>query len=216
MDRPDLSALRDSYRRTFAEHGDSPAAVQWPKGRQELRWAALTGHLPPGTRGRFLDFGCGLGHFKGFVDKHFPGSSYSGADVVPEFIDHACQVHPGAEWQLLTRLEDLRGEFDYIVLSGVFNRLYFADPEQHQLYLEHVLGFLFARARISLSIDFMSDRVDFVQAGAFHQNVDRIRAFAQRALSARLRIDESYMPYEFALTVFRDAQILRPDNVYRQ
>jgi trans-aconitate methyltransferase len=215
MDRPDFGGLRASYRRTFAEHGDTPAAVQWPKGRQELRWAALTSHIPAGAQGCFLDFGCGLGHFKAYVDTRYPGSRYAGADVVPEFIDHARSRDPSAEWILLDDVEELTGEYDWIVLSGVFNKLCFSNRAQHQAYVDRVLGALLRRARISLSVDFMTDRVDWQQPGAYHESLVRIRALAQEMLSPRLCIDESYMPYEFALTVFRDTAILRPDNIYR-
>jgi SAM-dependent methyltransferase len=215
MDRPDFSELRDSYRRTFAEHGDAPAAVQWPKGRQELRWEALTRHIPAGAKGSFLDFGCGLGHFKAYVDTRYPGSRYAGVDVVPEFIDHSRARDPGAEWILLEDVEELGGHYDWIVLSGVFNKLCFSDRARHQAYVDRVLGVLFRCSLVSLSVDFMTDQVDWQQPGAYHESVARIRRLAQDTLSPRVRIDESYMPYEFALTVFRDAAILRPDNIYR-
>lgn len=213
--QPDFSDLVRSYRESFAAHGDTPAAVQWPKGRQELRWNALTSHLPTGTQGSFLDFGCGLGHFKGFMEARYPGSTYTGADVVPEFIAHGRRAHPEAGWQLLSRVQDLQGEHDFVVLSGVFNKLCCPDAAGHRAYVQQALAFLFSRARVSLSVDFMSDRVDFTQPGAYHQGVQDIRAFALDNLSPRVRIDESYMPYEFALTVFRDATVVRPDNVYR-
>lgn len=212
---PDFSPLVASYSESFAAHGDTPAAVQWPKGRQDLRWSALTAHVPAGTAGAFLDFGCGLGHFEAFTRERFPGSTYTGADVVPDFIGHARRRSPGASWQLLRSHTDLVGEFDHIVLSGVFNKQYFADAQQHWAYVREVLAFLFSRARVSLSADFMSDRVDFVQPGAYHQDVEAARRFAQQSLSPRLRIDESYMPYEFTLTAWRDAQVVRPDNVYK-
>jgi hypothetical protein len=46
-------------------------------------------------------------------------------------------------------------------------------------------------------------------------NVEAIVDFIRRHLSPRLRLDESYMPYEFTVVVLKDCEIVRPDNVYR-
>jgi hypothetical protein len=61
----------------------------------------------------------------------------------------------------------------------------------------------------------MTDRVDFRQPQALHMNVEDIARFTRRNLSPRLVVDESYMPYEFTLVVFKDAEIMRPNNIYR-
>jgi trans-aconitate methyltransferase len=212
--RPDLGPLVESYRDSLRVHGDTPAAVQWPKGRQSLRWQALTGHIAPGTRASFLDFGCGLGHFEAFLAERFPGSQYHGVDVVPEFIEQCRARGSAGRFRQIASAEEVTGEYDHVVLSGVFNKACFADPAQHAAYVQQVLKHLFARARRTLSVDFMSDHVDFIQSGAYHQNVAAIRDFARRELSPRLRIDETYLPYEFCLIVYRDAAVVRPDNVY--
>ena len=46
-------------------------------------------------------------------------------------------------------------------------------------------------------------------------NIETIVDFMRQNMSPRLRVDESYMPYEFTLVVLKDCEIARPDNVYR-
>ena len=65
-----ISTIIKQYQESFAMHGDSPAAVMWPRGRQELRFNALTKHFS-NNNFSVLDFGCGLGHLKSYLDNHY-------------------------------------------------------------------------------------------------------------------------------------------------
>ena len=56
-----------------------------------------------------------------------------------------------------------------------------------------------------MSVDFMTDDVDYQSAGSYHQNVGEIYRFARRELGKRVIVDHSYLPYEYSLTVFKDA-----------
>ncbi len=102
-----------------------------------------------------------------------------------------------------------------MVISGTFNII---DGADRAVYIEQVqaaLLHLFSLARISLSVNFMTDRVDFVQPHALHMNVEQMMDFTRRKLSPRLRVDESYMPYEFTLVVLKDSEVVRPENIYK-
>ena len=111
---------------------------------------------------------------------------------------------------------DLSTPIDHVVISGTFNII---DDQGREAYVKQVqdtLLHLFKLARASLAVNFMTDRVDFVQPQAMHMNVEVIMDFMRRQLSPRLRVDESYMPYEFTLVVLKDSEIVRPDNIYKQ
>lgn len=209
-----LQHIRTLYQQSLAAHGDSPAGVQWPKGRQDLRFSALLRHLPPTSTGSLLDYGCGLGHLREYMAEHYPLLKYAGVDILADFLAVAKQRCPEASLSLIEDVGDLREDFDYIVASGVFNIRVLDDPEDNRAYVMDALRALFARCRSTLSVNFMSDQVDFQQPGAYHQNVMEIYNFSRTHLSPRLVIDHSDMPYEFTLTVWKDASIQRPDNIY--
>lgn len=202
------------YQRAYAEHGDTPAAVLWPKGRQALRFDALTGHFKM-TEFSVLDYGCGLGHLKTYLNQFSPKHEYRGADLVPEFVSRVRSKFPEAGVQLVQSPTDVTSPVDHVVASGVFNIIQGGDRGAHIKYIHAALIHLFSLAKVSLAVDFMTDRVDFTQLQALHMNVEEITQFARDNLSTRLRVDESYMPYEFTLVVFKDAEIVRPDNIYR-
>lgn len=203
----------ESYRSAFAKFGDSPAAVLWPKGRQALRFRALTSHFSE-SGFSVLDYGCGLAHLKDYLDTRFSGFTYTGADMVEEFVRADRIKHPQASFQLVRGPEEIRQQYDYVVLSGVFNLSYSADKPAHVRFIEESLSHLFQCCRVSLSVDFMCDQVDFEESGSHYQNVFGLLGFVNQHLSRRYTLDQSYMPYEFSVTIYRDSSILRPQNIY--
>jgi hypothetical protein len=135
--------------------------------------------------------------------------------MVPEFVQAAVAKYPEARMQLVRSHADVLTPVDHVVISGTFNIIEGADRGDYVDRVHSALSHLFRLARVSLSVNFMTDRVDFVQPQALHMNVEAVMDFIRRNLSPRLRVDESYMPYEFTLVVLKDSEIVRPDNIYR-
>jgi SAM-dependent methyltransferase len=207
------SNLIEQYRTAFAVHGDCPAGVMWPRGRQILRFDALTQHFS-GDSFSVLDYGCGLGHLKEYLDQRFSKYDYHGVDLVPEFVNTVTAKCSDAKVHLIKSYKEVSTPIDHVVISGVFNII---DDINRAAYVEQVhstLEHLFGLARVSLAVNFMTDRVDFMQPDALHMNVEVMTNFIRRKLSPRLRVDESYMPYEFTLVILKNSEIIRPDNIY--
>lgn len=207
------SDLIKHYQRTFADHGDSPAGVMWPRGRQALRFDALTQHFS-GDNYSVLDYGCGLGHLKAYLDQRLVKCEYYGVDLVPEFVNTVAVKYPDAKVQLVQSYEDVKTPIDHVVISGTFNLIDGADRHAYVEQIQATLLHLFSLTRVSLAVNFMTDRVDFMQPHALHMNVEVMTNFIRRQLSPRLRVDESYMPYEFTLVALKNSEIIRPDNIY--
>jgi SAM-dependent methyltransferase len=209
-----VGSMVELYQQAFREHGDSPASVLWPRGRQELRFEALSKHIKDG-RFSVLDFGCGLGHLKDFLEQRFDDVQYYGADLVPEFISSIESKSPGVHVKLISSFEDLSDSVDHVMISGTFNIIAGEDAQSYLESVKKTLIYLFSLCRVSLSVNFMTDRVDFQQPGAHHVNVQDMYCFLSENLSRRLLVDQSYMPYEFTCTVIKDDEVVRPDNIFR-
>lgn len=209
-----VDAMIASYRRTFSQYGDSPAAVQWPRARQDLRFHALTNHIR-GEGFSVLDFGCGLAHLKPFLDLRHTKYRYIGVDLVSEFIGAARLKYPAADFRLLSDHRDFVDRIDHVVASGTFNIVYGGGAEAHKVNVRSALTHLFSLCQRSLAVNFMTDQVDFRQPNAHHESVEDVYRFLRTQLSPRLILDQSYMPYEFTAVVFKDSEIMRPDNIYR-
>lgn len=209
-----LARIAELYRAAYAAHGDSPAAVFWPKGRQAERFASLVSGVAEEPFS-VLDFGCGLGHLLPFLAERFEAFTYTGVDLCGEFIAGNRRRHPGGRFRRIDAVRDVTESYDHVVIAGTFNIRYVEDDAANRRIVFDALSHLFGRARRTLAVNFMTDEVDYVQEGAYHQNVDDLLAFARKHLSRRLILDQSYLPYEFTLTVRKDQEIVRPENIYR-
>lgn len=206
---------RALYRAAYTRHGKSPAALLIPKGRQRERFTALAAPIPS-TGFSVLDFGCGFGDLFAFLEGRCSGFRYLGVDIVPEFVEECRRNHPArAEFRLIDGYAELMDEVDFVLASGTFNTLYAETAEAHWVLVQQILVHLFRLCRRALCVDFMTNRVDFEQPRAYHQDPVTLFEFAFANLSRRLVLDQSYLPYEFALIAYKDAGIVRPENVYR-
>lgn len=209
-----MDHIIDQYKRSFAQHGNSPSAVFWPKGRQDERFNALTRYIKK-ENFSILDFGCGLAHLRIFLEKKYPSQfTYTGADIVEDFITENKKNFQKDRFKLMNSVSDITDKYDYIVSSGAFNMLYVDNIVEHKRIVFDILAQLFSRTNIYLSVNFMTDAVDFIQPGAYHQNVMELYDFVFNKVTKRITIDQSYMPYEFTITLFKDQTILRPENIY--
>ena len=209
-----LDHLRGLYETAFSKHGDSPESVLWPKGRQDIRFHALTKNIAEKAGFSVLDFGCGLAHMKPYIDGRFEDVSYSGVDMLKVFVDESKSKYPDAVFHHLEFPAQLSESYDYVLSSGAFNALYTPDPKEHRDIVFGILDELFAKTNVYLSINFMSDAVDFQQENSYHQNVTELQEHVSEKLSRRLVIDLSYMPYEFTMTIWKEQDIRRPENIY--
>jgi len=185
----------------------------WPRGRQDLRFRALTRHFDAATPYTILDYGCGLAHLHDYLMAHGHRAAYIGADIVPEFVEASGQKHPGSLFLLVKGDGDIEIEVDHVVVSGTFN-LIEGEYSAHWSAVREALIHLFSRCSISLAVNFMTDQVDFQQDEAFHVSPAEVVDFVRRSLSRRYTLDHSYMPYEFTVVAYKDERILRPNNVF--
>jgi hypothetical protein len=195
-----VQTVRRLYQEAFARHGDTPSAVLLPKGRQAERWAAMTGDFEEGP---VLDFGCGLAHLKTWIDENRRDLEYFGADMVPEFVAAARVKFPDTVFFEVSDPGDLRQSFRYTLASGTFNLLYVDDDRQHWRIVQEILYQLWQVTTDVMAVDFMHTMVDYRQQGAYHQKVEELIGFVRTTLSRRLKLDFTYLPYEFTAIIRR-------------
>lgn len=191
----------ESYLANFQQFGVSPESLGWLKGRQEVRFQALT----EGVRqhSRILDFGSGFGDLFGYLRKSDLSFDYHGVDVVAEFVEASRNRFPEASFDHISLGQRLEGEFDIAVASGVFNFLYTDSAVEHEELVFSTMSRLFEVVSERVSVDFMSPSVDYRQADAYHQRLDSLLDFVTSNLSRNLHIDHSYLPYEYCVHIFK-------------
>ncbi len=204
LDREDYIAR---YRARLSEYGVSPVALGWGRyGRQEVRFAVLAEHALCNPTSSVLDTGCGFADLYGFLREHGWHGRYIGVDVVPDLLAAARKRYPELELRELDiTLAGVDLEpCDYAIASGVFNaKLKVGDNPTNIIA---GLTAMWRAARVAVCVDFLSTFVDYQKPGAHHTNPGWAVA-AARKLSRRIILRHDYMPYEFAITIFKDDAI---------
>lgn len=201
------------YRQAFREHGRSEEALLWTKNKQSVRFEALCADISnkPGT---LLDFGCGLGDLAIWLSERRSEIVYTGVDAVSDFIASNKKSLPQYSF---IEVDDLSGTsdcYDHIVCSGVFNVDVVGNGEQHWGRVQESVAYLFQRVRCGLHIDFLAHDVDYRQDNSHHVEPAELIQFVEAKLSRRYTLNRTYMPYEYCISIFQDAEIERPRNIY--
>ncbi len=204
--------MKSVYLESFKEYGVTPAALGCPKGRQNERFDALTRFIKPMEQ--VLDFGCGFGDLAVHLQDSGLHVNYSGCDIMEEFLDAAVKKRPNDHFFKINIGDKLNQKYDSIICSGVFNFKYCDDNEVHEKKVFETLEMLFGSCKRLISFDFQSPHVDYMLPNSYHQSIHQLVDFIVGKLSRRYLIDHSYMPYEYAVHIFKDDKIERPRNVY--
>jgi len=204
----------ERYEKRLQEFGYSPATLGWgAHGRQELRFSVLAEAALRMPNSSVLDVGCGFCDLYDFLEQRGWRGRYTGIDIVPGLLQVARQHHPDLDVRELDITDDppSLNEYDFVISSGTFNA---ALPSgSNQSHIEAALRIMFRRSRQATCVDFLSSRVDFQKPGAYHTDPGWALAAAQQ-LTRRVLLRHDYMPYEFAVFLFRDDAISQR-NVFR-
>lgn len=210
----DRRELVDRYESRLRQFGYSPESLDLGRhGRQEIRFSILAEHAIRSPESSVLDVGCGFADLYDFLVGHGWQGRYHGLDIVPPLLEVARQRHPELELGEIDITDpELRLEqYDFVIASGVFNEKLLG--EGNPAHIDRALKAMFQCARVAVCVDFMTTHVDFQKPGSWHTDPAWAMDVA-RALSRRLHLRCDYLPYEFAIMIFRDDSV-SAENTFR-
>jgi SAM-dependent methyltransferase len=198
-------AVARYYAGKLAEHGTTPAGVDWNSaGSQELRFAQLMRTAEGDDRFSLNDYGCGYGALLDHLDRNAAHADvdYRGYDAAPEMVAAARERFGDRDVRFTADPAELEAA-DYTVASGIFNvRLDTGD----EAWLDHVLrtldemrelsrkGFAFNALTRYSDADRMRDDLYYADPGG-------ILDHCIRRYSRRVAILHDYELYEFTTLV---------------
>lgn len=213
MNPKDKRKYIERYEKNYRKYGCDPRTLGWCVGRQEMRFHVLTSIGDVGNKS-ILDLGCGFADLYDFLMRRGWQGRYTGFDIVPKLVEVARGRHPGVDIRLLDILEDdIDEKFDYIFASGVFNAKLVG--ESNKLYIKKMMQKMFEMANSGVSVDFVSSYVDYHQEETYHAEPERIFKMCKK-LSKRVILRHDYMPYEFAVYVYKEDSIDEKRNVFSE
>jgi SAM-dependent methyltransferase len=201
----DRGIYRARYIERLAEFGHDPRSLGWSKGKQEERFTALTSRIDLTRARSVLDVGCGFGDLFPFLREHGFQGSYLGVDFIDELLEVGRKAYPDAQLRNADIDDfDSSERFDLVVASGIFNGV--LEHEAQWARIERTLARMYELADFACAADFMSRYVDYTRDDTFYADPERVFTVA-KTLSRRIALDHSYLPFEFAVWLFREDEV---------
>ena len=205
------------YQNDFKKYGNSELTLAMPSDRRNIRYFELIKFFDFYIQHEYerefsiCDAGCGLGDLNKYLETiGYTHYSYLGLDIVPEFLEECAKNYSSSRYHFANRnfmIEDISDlSFDYAVSSQAFTIQYREENNNYDLIFR-ALENLFRQCKIGMSFNFFSDKVDFYKSGTAYHNPVKILEFVY-SLSANVILDNSCLPYECTITVFKDTQAL--------
>lgn len=199
----------DHYEDCLARHGDSNLGVDWPnKQDAEKRYGVMLELVRENSAGlTLLDFGCGASHLYPYLQhSRFAGLEYHGLDASPAFCELSQNKYPQIDYICLDVLVEPKrlGEFDYVVMNGVFTEKRDLTFDEMFEYFKQVMRAVFPKVRRGLAFNVMSKAVDWERGDLFHLPTDTLISFLVKELSRHFVIRNDYGLYEYTVYVYKE------------
>ena len=201
--------MEEYYKNLFNKFGYSPESLGWHKGNQFLRFYQLTNHWEL-DNSSILDVGCGFGDFNKYLEiNKITKYNYLGIDLLNDFITEANKQYSNEN------INFIKGNFiktnidtniDYSIASGTFN--YKIKEIDCYDYVYDNMKKMFEISNKAIAIDFLSSRVDYFHKHNFNYSPSKILEMAYD-LSRRVILNNSFLPFEFAIVIFKDDEFDR-------
>lgn len=119
-----LDDLKEDYKKSLKEYGESPKALLWWDYRSmAIRFRELVKEVPLDGKS-VLDAGCGMGDLLPYLYAKSTSFRYLGADINEGFIEIAKKRYEGHNFKVANPFKEKVGEFDVVISSGVMNGNY--------------------------------------------------------------------------------------------
>lgn len=209
--------IQSEYAAKFKEFGVSSASMLMPKGRHSTRYSVLAEYLRVEENPSLLDYGCGLGFLHDYLNSEQINHQYLGVDMTQSFINNCRERFPrSARFEHLDPKGNVDGLFDFVYASGVFNLQSDSSQQKSLNYVRERLEYLYGLTQKIMIVDFLSPDVDFRQEGAQHIDYRLVLEWLTPVFSRRWLLRHDYLPFEYSLVLFKQDEIQRPENIFRE
>lgn len=202
-------SIINHYEACLARYGDTNLGVDWPSRQDaEKRYFVMLDVIRKFRAGlTLLDFGCGASHLYPYLlSSQYSGIEYYGLDASPAFCELSRIKYPKNEYICVDVLDEPErlGDFDYIVMNGVFTEKRDLTFEEMFSYFKQMMRVIYPKARSGIAFNVMSKAVDWEREDLFHLSTDTLISFLVKELSRHFVIRSDYGLYEYTVYIYKE------------
>ena len=205
------------YLSKFKKFGDDPRSMSWnDKESQYLRFQKISELFKYENNSETFsihEVGCGLAHFKEFLDNHGYNCIYSGNDISPEFIDQCKNKYPQCHFSVQNiavdydQIDDAIKGKDYYCLSGTFHTKEDNSIPDWESFIFKSIENMFKMAKKGISFNFLITHSEFYDKKLYYADPKEIMGWCVKNLSRFISIEHDIPLYEFFVCVYKEGYI---------
>jgi hypothetical protein len=204
---------RQFYREKFLKFGDDPRALSWnDRNSQYLRFKRICDLFKYERDCSFTvhEIGCGLGHFKEYLDLAGYSLEYSGSDIVPDFIEHNKKKYPDYGFYLQSvcdefeRIDDRVKGKDYYFLNGSFHTKEDNTVEDWEAFVFKSMWNMFRMAGKGICVSFLTAYSGFFQDRLYYADPGRLLGYVIEHMSRFVTISHDIPLFEFFVFAYKE------------
>lgn len=198
------SSYRRFYQDKFKKYGINHKSLRWVlKKSQQTRFLQFVNHLDFNHQ-TVLDIGCGFADIVPHISKKAKNFTYTGIDLVPEFISVAQKKYPHHEFFTGNYFKSpLSQNFDIILCSGVLNTN-LGQPQETISYRLKAIKTMFRHCRYGLAFNMAGAHPqpkNKLSSKIYYADSQKIKKFCHH-LTPNLLFIKDYSPNDFTIILF--------------
>lgn len=198
LNSTDKQRLQTFYGDALKRFGPSDVrSVQWTSEiGQRIRFDVLS-NIGDIVGASILDVGCGVGEmYQHFLDREIP-VSYTGIDIIPEFIDAAEARFPDARFFERNILDETE-RFDYIFASGALS----FRVENNSEYVKSILKKMYDLSYKGVAFNMLMRGTHINNETYVTYHPEEVADFCE-GFAERVEIVTDYLPQDFTVYVYK-------------
>ncbi|WP_421954168.1 class I SAM-dependent methyltransferase [Polaromonas sp.] len=207
MHEVDKKVMVERYAQRVKQGGHGPAALGEPKSRQAFYFDFLLQAEGLLSSDSIIDIGCGYGDLYSYLKACGWTGRYTGVDINPELIAEGKRRYPEADLRVVDlQLDSFNESFDWCICCATLTSNTKGTPfEEH---LKQMLDLMWAMSRKGLSFNLLSPLADYTNPIHARPAFDVVLPLVS-GLTKRFSLRHDYMPFEYAVYAYKDAEINR-------
>jgi SAM-dependent methyltransferase len=214
MHLEDKQKIIERYLERAERYGHGASAIGEPKERQAYYYHFMLSAEGFKPEDSILDVGCGYGDLLRYLKQTGWSGRYCGLDINPELIAEGKRRDPSADLRVHDIQESELGEvFDWCFSCHVIT----SDTEK-VAYLDHLremLESMWAHCRKGVLFNLLSPLADYTNPIHARPQFGEVLAIITK-LTNRFTLRHDYMPFEFALQLYKQNQINRENLIFSE
>lgn len=199
-----LSDVADYYANRIAEHGHTPAGVDWNSHAGQIkRFDELLKVVDPSKPYSMADIGCGYGALLDHILELGHTTRYIGIDIASPMIEAArsrFKTSANATFMVGSAPNEI---VDYCVASGIFNVRLGRTDEEWRAYLTATLDLMNSVGKAGFAFNCLTSYADTdrMRPDLYYANPLELFDLCKRRYSRQVALLHDYELYEFTMIV---------------